>query len=72
MGKKLTEADFLADLAREPGGHCRKLHYWFNPVTRPISVIVWRAWLRGLCTIPLFDMRITPAGRSALAEEERG
>lgn len=61
--EKLTEAQFLSDLARDPGGHCRKPHYWLKRDTRAIYVVVWRAWLRGLCTCHLFDLRITDAGR---------
>lgn len=64
-----TEFDFLVDLDRHPGGHCRKPHYWFRKDTRPIYVLVWRAWLRGLCTCPLFDLRITPEGRRLIREK---
>lgn len=69
---RLTEAAFLADLARDPGGHCRKPHYWLKKDTRTIYAIVWKAWWRGYCTVPLFNLHITEAGRRALAEQEKG
>lgn len=63
---KITQKQFLADLERCPGGHCRKPQYLLDPERRAVYAVVWRAWWRGLCTIPLFSMRITPAGRASL------
>jgi len=68
---KLTEVQFLHDLERNPGGHCRKPHYWLKADTRQIYALVWKTWWRGLCTCPIFDLRITEAGRAALEQEER-
>lgn len=59
---EISEQDFLRDLAESPGGHCRKIHYFFKRETRKIYAIVWFAWLKGLCTCPLFEMRITDRG----------
>jgi len=64
----LTEDQFLSDMAKEPGGHARKLHYWLKRDTREIYKVVWLAWLRGFVTCPLFDMRITDAGSRRLTE----
>lgn len=65
---KLTEIDFLSDLFRHPGGHCRKPHYWFKRETRHVYFIVWRAFFRGHCTCPLLKMKITDDGYRYLKE----
>ena len=69
--RRLTEARLLSDLARQPGGHARKPHYWLKQDTRAIYIVVWRAWFRGLVTCPLFDMALTDLGRSAAQSEEK-
>lgn len=74
MGKKLTEAEdeFIAEMAAEPGTPIE----WasFDPpfLRKAYDRFVRKGWLEYKDDGPHRLFRWTPAGRSALAEEERG